>query len=635
MSTVSCHMTAVGMLAGALLAPTLAAAAGAFVDHGVAAPVSRSRGAAATVDGQGNHVVVIWLADHRSCTSLLVVDATTGTSEQIQVPVTRADSPFSVLLSSDNRWYSLFGSRLFQFDPSTRTFTFSGDTPQGMAMGTFEDSSGVIWFGLYPSAHLVSFDPRTREVVDHGPLNQENWPQYPSTIARDSQGWVYMGIGTGRAQIVAFNPQTKETRRLIPKDRRPQGATGAVFLATDGQVYATAKDWDYHTALGGVLTPCEAPKVPRVPMKTGSQESVFAAFPDGSRIVRLEVPERRMLIRDAGGAERMVAFAYDSDGSHVLSVQAGPDGAVYGSTGHPLRVYRYDPEKGELTNHGLRDENGHFNAMAVQRGRLYGAMYGHGVLYEIDVNRPWADRDPDNPNPKELVRSQPNINRPHALLAHPDGRHVIMGGTPGYGLTGGGLHIVDLQEGKGAILPHTEVVPNQGPNCLIALQDGNLLGGTTTMPGTGGEQLASEAELFVLDWAQRKVVWRQAVLPGRSRYMDLLLAPDGLVYGLAVDSTFFVFDPATRTIVHQEPLQERYGAVAGSQAPRVMALGPDGRIYVVFVNAIVRLTPGTYAHEKVGDLPVSASAGVALVKGRLYFTTGSRLCSYALPGLGE
>ena len=86
MSTVPRHVTAVGLLAGALLAPTPAEAAAAFADHGVAAPVSRSRGAAATVDGQGNRLVVIWLADHRGCTSLLVVDATTGTSEQVAVP---------------------------------------------------------------------------------------------------------------------------------------------------------------------------------------------------------------------------------------------------------------------------------------------------------------------------------------------------------------------------------------------------------------------------------------------------------------------------------------------------------------------------------------------------------------------
>jgi len=50
------------------------------------------------------------------------------------------------------------------------------------------------------------------------------------------------------------------------------------------------------------------------------------------------------------------------------------------------------------------------------------------------------------------------------------------------------------------------------------------------------------------------VVWREAVLPGRSRMMNLLVAPDGLVYGLAVDSTLFVFDPKQRELVHEESL---------------------------------------------------------------------------------
>jgi sugar lactone lactonase YvrE len=625
----------VTVLGSLLLMQSLAAAAEGFVDHGVAAPASRSRGAAATVDGEGNRVVLIWLADHRSCRSLLIVDATTGEAEQLEVPVERADSPFSVLLSSDNKWYSLFGSRVFQFDPATRQFTFVGDTPYGMAMGTCEDTDGVIWFGLYPNADLVSFDPKTEELTNYGPMNKENWPQYPSYMARDSEGWVYMGIGSTRTQVVAFNPETKEIKPLIPEDKRAQGAGALVYMGADGLVYTSVKDWGKYSVSGGVVTPCEGELGPRLPMKTGSQESVFRGFPDGSQLVKLDVPERQMTIQDADGTKRDLQFEYESDGSGILSVQAGPDGAIYGSTGHPLRVYRYDPATGQLTDHGLGDHNGHLNAMAVQRDRLYGAMYGHGVLFEYDVRKPWADTDKDNPNPRELARSQPDINRPHALLAHPDGRHVIMGGTPGYGLTGGGLHIFDLEEGQGTVIPHTDLVPNQGTNCLVALPDGNLLGGTTTMPGTGGEQLATEAELFIFDWAQRKVVWREVVLPERARFMDLIVAPNGLVYGIAVDSTFFVFDPATRQVFHQESLKELYGHVAGSQAPRVMALGDDGNIYVVFVNCIVRLNPETYAHEKVGDLPVSAGAGVALVKGRLYFATNSHLCSYGLPGLVE
>ncbi|HJN14006.1 MAG TPA: hypothetical protein QGH10_00870, partial [Armatimonadota bacterium] len=84
-----------GVAAAALvLLPCMATAAGEFTNHGVAAPASRSRGAAATVDADGNRIVVIWLADYRSCWSMLVIDAATGATEQVPVDVRSEDSPF-------------------------------------------------------------------------------------------------------------------------------------------------------------------------------------------------------------------------------------------------------------------------------------------------------------------------------------------------------------------------------------------------------------------------------------------------------------------------------------------------------------------------------------------------------------
>jgi len=77
-----------------------------------------------------------------------------------------------------------------------------------------------------------------------------------------------------------------------------------------------------------------------------------------------------------------------------------------------------------------------------------------------------------------------------------------------------------------------------------------------------------------------------------------------------------------------------YGSLAGPQAPRVMAFGPDGSISVLFNKAIVRITPGTFQHEKLADIPVPAHAGIALVGGRLYFASGAELWSYGLESEG-
>jgi len=623
------------LFAGVLLAMVLAASALAeepegFIDHGVAADASRSRGAAATVDGDGRRVVLIWLSDHRACTSMLVIDAATGETQQVAVERTIADSPFAVLLSSRNRWYSQFGDKFYEFDPQTLGFSFVGDTPARCAMSMTEDASGTIWAALYPGCHLVSFNPDTRELKSYGALNEETWPQYPSFLAADDQGWVYTGIGNTTCQVAGFNTATAEVRRYVAEENRQQGC-GHVFRATDGKVYARAPGWGWHVLAGGEATAVDEPSVKPARGKTGSQESVFRSFPDGSQIAELDVPERLLRVQETDGTVRELTFEYESEGSGIQSIVQGPDGAVYGSTGHPLRVYRLDPLTGTFAHHGLGKEMGHLNAMTTQRGLLFGAMYGGGILYQYDVTRPWAPQDEQDPNPRRLGRSEPKITRPHALLAHPDGRHLIMTGTPAYGCTGGGMFIYDLETRDGEILSHEQLLENHSTFCLVALPDGNLVGGTTIAPGTGGQAKATEAELYVFDLASRQVVWRKALLPGRSAINDLLLAPDGLVYGIAADSTFFVFDPNTRSLVHEESLSA-YGPPAGSQAPRIMALGPDGLIYVLFSKAVLTIQPGNFQHRKLDDSPVSIGAGIVLHQGRIYFSSGSHVWSYAIPG---
>ena len=72
-----------------------------FLHHGVATPVSNHRGTVATVDGEGRNVVLVWLFDHRGGYALLMIDAETGDSEQIPMPFTTGDCPFSSVLDSE------------------------------------------------------------------------------------------------------------------------------------------------------------------------------------------------------------------------------------------------------------------------------------------------------------------------------------------------------------------------------------------------------------------------------------------------------------------------------------------------------------------------------------------------------
>lgn len=623
-------LTLAALLVAGLATPGMTQTADEFIDHGVAVDVSTSRGAAAAVDGDGKRIVMVWLSDHRGCTNMLVIDAETGETEQIEYERGHLDHAYAVLFSTKGKWYSQFASRFYEFDPATRSFTFIGQTRTRCAMSMTEDQDGMIWVAGFPNADLLSFNPETQELVDHGQLQpeEETWRQYQRSIAYDDAGWIYTGMGNVSAQVAGYNTATGEIRRYIPEQQRGQGS-GRVFRGTDGQVYATGPGYGWQVLHNGEATALETdePPVGAAPEKTGSQGTLVRDFPDGSRVTDLNVPDRTMTVQDADGTERQVTYDYQSEGGHILSIHLGPDNDIYGVTGG--FAYRYHPPTGEFLYHR---RPGHLNDMATQRGMVFGAKYTGGELYGYDISVPWDQWDASNPAPLGRGNARPHINRPAVLIAHPDGRHLIMGGTPGYGRTGGGLYIYDLETETDELLTHEEMLENLSTCSLVALPDGNLVGGTTVAAGTGGRVLAEQAELYMFDFANRQVAWREAIVPGATSYRDMVLGPDGLVYGIAGGATLFVFDPESRAVVHQDDLSE-YGSAAGAQAPRCMIMGPDENIYMLFGGGIVRIEPRSFEHTKLADTPAGVSAGVALLDGRLYFASGSRLWSYAVPDL--
>ena len=90
---------------------------GGFLDHGVATPLSQSRGMVATADGAGRDVMLVWLYDHRGGYALLMIDAATGKTEQFPTPYPwDGDGPFASLLSSGNKYYTHFGSHFSEFE---------------------------------------------------------------------------------------------------------------------------------------------------------------------------------------------------------------------------------------------------------------------------------------------------------------------------------------------------------------------------------------------------------------------------------------------------------------------------------------------------------------------------------------
>ena len=364
------------------------------------------------------------------------------------------------------------------------------------------------------------------------------------------------------------------------------------------------------------------------PIVTGSQGLFHRDFPDGKRVAACNLANRTLSVENPESGEiRKVDFDYTTEGAHVMGLSAAPDNTICGGTTFPARFFRYDPENDSWTN---RPNLGQWNTVARQTDRFFAGGYTGGFLLEWDPARPWVPTDKDNPesNPRFLTECKPAINRPHTLLAHPDGKTVILSGTPDYGRTGGGILFWDRETGSRVLLDHTELLPDHSTMSLVALANGNLLGGSTTDPGTGGERKAEEAELYLMDLDTRRILWREVAFPGVQSYTDLCSGPDGLVYGVADRECFFAFDPVTRKTVRSEGTAENFGLTARQQGPRVFVTTPAGSVYMLFVKGIVRVDPSDHSLAMLAASPVPIDFGGDWLNGRIYFGSGSHVYSY-------
>ena len=605
-----------------------------IVDHGAPARVSECRGAIATRAADGRPVVLMTLEDEfqgRFRASLLIVDALTGASEQFWYP--ERDVPngasFCCLLTRNGRFYTLFGPTFLEFDLAERRWTFAEDTGANFGMSLTEGPDGVVYAGIHPSCDLLAFDPGSRRLTRPGRLDPEQ--DYPNWLAADGSGWVYAGIGTAKANLVALNPRTGERRPLVPEADRDVGSA-RVYTGEDGRAYGQLSPglpspWLRLSPEGA--EPVERPAPPAVAAYSKySYEGEFRSFGDGAEFRGLDAGARCFEYVEATGASQRVVFDYESNGALITTLVAGPGGRVYGSTCHPMRFFRYDPATDGLTDLGAlkRVGAGNFCGLSTRGDTIYGAAYCGGWFYRYDTTRPWRDSDEDG-NPKFLGAFGRDILRPRTALAHPDGRHALMAGYPENGRVGGGMAIYDNRTGATALLTHEDLVPLQSTITLRALPDGAVVGGSSVSTPCGGRPLADEARLYIMEWPGRAITFETVPVSGARGISSIEVGPDGRVFGITVESRFFVFDPAARRVVHEEDFLPYGSPVRPSQS---LLRGPDGRVYVLLTGSILRIDPADLSHEKIANLDPPARSGSAVSGGRLYYATGANLRSCAI-----
>jgi len=631
-----------------------AASAENFTDHGIMAPVGMPTwgdSIFATVDGEGKRLVFMkmWSGSE---SSYLFVNPETGETDQIY-PENQGGwgwGAYLVFMTPENVVYDTIGDELRAIDIPTRQARSLGKIGSGMALSYARADDGTIYAGIYPHAILVSYDPAKQEFKNLGSLNDETWDQYPRPIVFDNSGWLYCGIGLKEAQVVAYHPATGRKVALIPKEQRRKGAP-KLFRGVDGKVYANADGWGLHLLSEGTATPSNQ-------IVSAVQKPSKRDFPDGSQLELAYLADRALFIRDKGAdGMRLVKFDYAGKGARIYSIVTGPGGIIYGSTGIPLRIWSYDPATGKTEQTGLGDNNGHINQFVRSGDKLFGAVYSGGQLWEYDPLQPkdatdfWGDAEsqralfsvekarvprfdePGHKNPILVHSSKAAMDlygRPNAVLAHPDGRHILVGGKAARVVLGSGMLIYDQETKEGTMVDRADLVPDQGINSLTALPDGSVLVGTSIHPPTAGSPgPAKTALLYRFDMKTHTITSKWPIEPESPAVLDTVVQPDGRVFGLAEPNRFFVFDPSEGKFLHDEAITG-YGDIAGFMAPRCLINGPDGFVYALFKSAVVQIDPKTLKHRAISRPPEPISAGIAISGNQLYFACGAKLFSCSL-----
>ena len=600
-----------------------------FRSHGIGAPVGEVRGAAAVKTADGRCLLVVVPLDLSPRGYLLVVDVDRGETTQVAYPegVPFAGA-FASLLSRNGRFYTGEGGHLMEFDPATAAFTFHGKSHAAsqhmVGQAIIDGPDGRIYIGTHPDCRLVSFDPETKAFHDHGQVDPAE--HYFNTLAYDSAGWFYGGIGTARMSLPACHLASGEVRQLLADAQRTVGSA-SVYTGTDGKAYGVAGA-QWYRLFEGRAEPIE--RAAAGPKLAGGQIGYGGRIGDwgDGRTWKVSLETASVEITTPGAAEpRRVALTYTSGGAQITSMIAGPDGQLYASSAHPMHFVRFDPRQDLMTDlESVKDVGGgNFCAMAVQGRFIAAPSYAYGIFHLFDTTKPFDGGYGADPNPRELARWKEDICRPRTAAAHPDGRHVFMAGFAGYGRVGGGLGIVDLETGTATLVTHERLIPNQSTIALKVLPDGTLVGGTSVEAPGGGHTQAEEAVLYLYDWKRQEVLYQGSPVPKVRDLICLEVGAGGRVYGLAAGGTLFVFDPASRQVVQRADLSSFGGPLRSS-----LLWQPDGRLYAAFTRGLVRIDPATLEGSWVAPSPVPVTAGLAILGGRAYVASQATIWSCPL-----
>ena len=547
---------------------------------------------------------------------ILSIDPDTGNHTVFQCPIPSEWAAYGMAVGKDGMVYlgTTPNAHFVKLDPTRGTFADLGrpsNTEEWMLDLTFGSDSRL--YGVtYPNAKLVRYTPGTGQLEDLGRLDPTE--KYARYIVASEDGFLYVDIGTSKANIAVYEIATGQHKEILPPDAQSVG-TSKVYRGQDGNVYGVFANRLFridHWIATEIKS--NGPKKPAPPAASpGLRDARVPSLSDAEGNLKLVITDpstHQKYERD---------IDYKGEKLSLFRIGFGPDNVLYGGSVLPAQLVQVDPGQHLITKLGSLGAGEVYSTLNHKGRLLLGVYAGLAPLMSYQPGIPFhADVVSGNPN----LISPPGIEttwRPMAMVDGPE-NSVYIASVAGYGKLEAPL--LEFNSETGATKRYDGILHDQSLVSLGVWRN-FIVGGASIKGGGGSHPTQSSASLFLWNSQTAQKEFELSPVSGKDSIYDLICAPNERIYGIAGD-TLFEFDPRTKAVVTRKPLpfsQIIYNSVA---------LGSDGRIWGLAKEGIFTIDTKTVTVRLIAPSPAQITGGFAMRNGKIYFIAGSAVYSYTM-----
>lgn len=546
---------------------------------------------------------------------LVAVDPDTGESHQFKAPV--GPGAWALIRGPDECMYlgTWESGYILKFDPKqldrglqnlgkpsqTETYIWQFATgPDGRLYGC-----------TYGQAKLISYDPKSGQMEDLGRMDDTQ--MYTRSIACGTNGMIYTAVGYGRANVVRYDPTTRQHLGILPEAHRKENAA-SVHRGADGHVYAQCGNQAFRIE-GDTLVPIPATQVVSPPGLALRDGRTVTVGPTSAETGSFTVTDPRT------STTTTRTFRYQGDGSLLFLTGVGPGQKIYGSTAMPLEMFVHDPATRQNRHLGNPTSvNGEIYSLLPWHDRLYLCAYPGAYLSVYDPQRPFKFGTQPGDNPRGFGNVGDGHLRPRAMVLGPDDT-LYIGSLPPYGELGGAMAVFDLK-GEKVVENYRHLITNQS---IVALaydpRSGLIFGGSSVTGGGGSTPSEKEARFFAWNPKERRKVLETNLVPNAPGYAAMVAA-DGKVFAAAGNQLF---------VVNTDSLKlESTIPLPGGLLDISLGRHANGRLYGLTASSVVEIDPVRGEVLRTIAAPVPVRCGFALTDEGLYFGSNAELWRYRI-----